>query len=505
MIYVGTKEQFYGLEQIIMDNYKFSSLNLIAKAATSLLPFLSSKPRKYLIFVGWGNNGAQGLALAQLIVKKNLGNNVKVVFCAPKLDFVARQTAANKHLTNLIIQQQKIDICYLDNSEYHEWLIECEEIIDCIFGLSFEGDMPENSQELITDINKSSKPILACDIPSGIVNDKENIPTVAIKATRTVTFFIYKTAFINYQIIPFLGKVYLTSLDFDQEKINEFCSEIIDNKIFVVNDVKIEPRPLVTNKGNYGKIMLFGSNNDYLNAGTIAANMAIQAGAGHLTWVIPQELRNYLVNTVLEMTYCDASDRSKILDLLEKVINVVIFGPGTGRTERTLNLLKLVLDNYEGRIVIDADGINVLTPELLRKLKNRAIITPHPQEFARLINKRLEIVLSERVALAKELANKYKIIVILKGYQTIITDGDLTYINSTGNPYMATPGMGDALTGLIASLCGQGYSNLMASYLGVYLHGFCGDLVAQTKKPVLATDVVNKIGNVIAQIINSSY
>ncbi|AGM26274.1 carbohydrate kinase [Spiroplasma syrphidicola EA-1] len=505
MIYIGTTEKFYRLEQIIMDNYKVSSLNLIAKTATSLLSFLSPQPRKYLIFVGWGNNGAQGLALAQMIVEKNVGNNVKVVFCAPKLDFLAHQTPVNKHWTNLIAQQDKIATCYLDNNEYQEWITECEEIIDCIFGLGFEGNMAKKLQELITDINKSNKPILACDIPSGIINDEQKTPSVAIKASRTVTFFIYKTAFINYQIIPFLGKITLTTLDFEQEKINEFCNQIIDNKIFIVDNVKITPRPLVTNKGNYGKLMLFGSNNDYLNAGTIAANMAIQAGAGHLTWVIPQELRTYLVNTVLEMTYCDANDRSKILDLLEKVINVVIFGPGTGRTERTLNLLKLVLDNYEGRIVIDADGINVLTPELLRKLKNRGIITPHPQEFARLINKPLEVVLSDRVALAQELASKYKIIVVLKGYQTIITDGEVTYINSTGNPYMATPGMGDALTGLIASLCGQGYNNLTASYLAVYLHGFCGDLVAQTKKPVLATDVVNKIGNVIAQLINSNY
>ncbi|WP_348735347.1 ADP-dependent NAD(P)H-hydrate dehydratase [Spiroplasma endosymbiont of Ammophila pubescens] len=164
---------------------------------------------------------------------------------------------------------------------------------------------------------------------------------------------------------------------------------------------------------------------------------------------------------------------------------------GKGKTERTYNTLNYILDNYKGSIVVDADGINVLDVPLLRKLRGRAILTPHALELSRLINKSVPEILSNRINIAKEFANKYKIIVVLKGYQSIITDGNRVYINGTGNPYMAVAGMGDTLTGLIVSLVGQGYELFEAAIVGTYLHGLAGDEISQYKKPVLPTDIID--------------
>ncbi|WFG97647.1 NAD(P)H-hydrate dehydratase [Spiroplasma citri] len=161
------------------------------------------------------------------------------------------------------------------------------------------------------------------------------------------------------------------------------------------------------------------------------------------------ELLEKTNNTAPEITFCDASDRARILDLLTNKINVVAYGMGKGKTERTYNTLNYILDNYKGSIVVDVDVINVLDAPLLRKLCGRVILTPHALELSRLINKSVPEILNSRINIAKEFANKYKIIVVLKGYQSIIiTDGNRVYINGAGNPYMTVAGMGDTLAGI---------------------------------------------------------
>ncbi|MFU0251670.1 NAD(P)H-hydrate dehydratase [Spiroplasma sp. Moj] len=374
-------------------------------------------------------------------------------------------------------------------------------IIDCIFGIGYHGKMPPAIAEIIKKVNESQKYVLACDIPSGIENNSATIPTIAIKANKTVTFFTYKSAFINYDIIPYLGKVVVWQLGFHQQEINRICSKLIDNNLFYTDSVQLHSRSLISHKGIYGNLLIFASSLEYLNARTLVANMALNAGIGLVIWALSPELLGKTNNTAPEITFCDASDRTRILDLLTNKVNVVAYGMGKGKIERTYNTLNYILDNYKGSIVV-ADGINVLDVPLLRKLRGRAILTPHALELSRLINKSVPEILSNQINIAKEFANKYKI-VVLKGYQSIITDGNRVYINGTGNPYMAVAGMGDTLTSLIASLVGQGYELFEAAIVGTYLHGLTGDEISQYKKPVLPTDIIDQIGFVLAELIGS--
>ncbi|WP_342255776.1 ADP-dependent NAD(P)H-hydrate dehydratase [Spiroplasma endosymbiont of Poecilobothrus nobilitatus] len=142
--------------------------------------------------------------------------------------------------------------------------------------------------------------------------------------------------------------------------------------------------------------------------------MALNIGIGLVIWTLSPELLGKTNNTAPEITFCDASDRARILDLLTNKVNVVAYGMEKGKTERAYNTLNYILDNYKGSIVVDADGINVLDVPLLRKLRGRAILTPYALEFSRLINKSVPEILSNRINIAKEFANKYKIIVVLK-------------------------------------------------------------------------------------------
>lgn len=475
----------------------------MAKAAEGLFNHVNLTVNNFLIFSNVGNNGGDGLALAKLISDYDATKKVHVYICTSKADFDAAKTPEVAHYYRQLKSLANVTISFLSD-DLDKLLLWAEFIVDCIFGIGYHDKMPAAIAEIIKKINQVQKYVLACDIPSGIDNDKAIIPTIAIKANKTATFFTYKTAFIIYDIIPYLGEVVVWQLGFHPKAVNDICSQLVNNNLFYNNSIKLQSRPLISHKGDYGNLIIFASSLEYVNAGTLVANMALNAGIGLVIWAVSPEILGKTNHTTPEVTFCDSSDRNRILDLLTNKVNIVAYGMGKGKTKRTYNTLNYILDNYKGPIVVDADGINVLDPPLLRKLRGRGVLTPHVLELSRLIDKSVEEILQDRVNIAKEFANKYKIIVVLKGYQSIITDGNIVYINGTGNPYMAVAGMGDTLIGLIASLIGQGYKLFEAAIIGTYLHGFAGDEISQYKKPVLPTDIIEQIGYVLAELIDSN-
>ncbi|AOX44059.1 carbohydrate kinase [Spiroplasma sp. NBRC 100390] len=502
MLYITNQKDNKNIDDFIFKQLEITPIKLMAKAAEGLFNHVNLTVNNFLIFSNGGNNGGDGLALAKLISDYDASKKVHVYICASKATFDATKTPEVAHYYEQLKTLSNVTISFLSD-DLDKILLWSEFIIDCIFGMGYHGKMAPEISEIIKKINQVQKYVLACDIPSGIDNDRGTIPTIAIKANKTVTFFTYKTAFINYDIIPYLGEVVVWQLGFHPQAVNDICSQLVNNNLFYSNSVQLHSRPLISHKGTYGNLMIFASSLEYLNAGTLVANMALNAGIGLVIWAVSPEILGKTNNTAPEITFCDSSDRGRILDLLTNKVNIIAYGMGRGKTERTYNTLNYILDNYKGPIVVDADGINVLDLPLLRKLRGRGVLTPHVLELSRLIDKSVEEILQDRVNIAKEFANKYKIIVVLKGYQSIITDGNIVYINGTGNPYMAVAGMGDTLTGLIASLIGQGYELFEAAIIGTYLHGFAGDEISQYKKPVLPTDIIEQIGYVLAELIDS--
>jgi NAD(P)H-hydrate epimerase len=190
----------------------------------------------------------------------------------------------------------------------------------------------------------------------------------------------------------------------------------------------------------------------------------------------------------------DLSDKNRLLDLLKKV-NSVAFGPGLGNNRRTLELLNFVLENSDVPMVIDADGINVLAeePALLEKLKNRCILTPHLGEFSRISGLSIEEISKDRIKAAKDFSKKYSVILLLKGYNTIITNECDVYVNTTGNSSMANGGMGDTLTGITASLISQKYTIFDSGKIGSFLHGYIGEKLSKKSFAVTAEDIIRNI------------
>ena len=260
-------------------------------------------------------------------------------------------------------------------------------------------------------------------------------------------------------------------------------------------------RALNSHKGDYGKIFLLCGSRGYTGAAALAAMGALRTGAGLVYLAVPESIYEIEAVKLLEPIVIPLPDDGGTLSVnaareISSCLqgkDAVLVGPGLGRSEGVDSAVKQVLESYNGPIVIDADGINVLCKhtDLLRERTAPTILTPHEGEFARLTGSTCQ----NRSADAIRLATDLGCIVLLKGYHTVITDGITTYINTTGNPGMAVGGCGDLLSGMIVSLLGQGIEPLKATACAAWLHGTAGDLCANTlgQYGMLPSDMVQMI------------
>lgn len=266
----------------------------------------------------------------------------------------------------------------------------------------------------------------------------------------------------------------------------------------------LKERKKDTYKGSYGKVGIVAGSKGMVGANYLASMAALRTGSGLVYSLVPSELFDTMSNKFIEVIVKEISDADKILDLIKGIDGLVI-GPGLGIDNKKTNMVKDLLLCYDNSIVLDADGINCINdnPDILKLRKGVTIITPHPGELAKLLNKSIKEIQDNRVFYSKYTSNKYNIITILKGHNTIVTDGDSVYINSTGNPGMATAGSGDLLTGIIISLICQGISPIHSGILGTYIHGLAGDLAIMDKGEygLIASDILEYIPEAIKRLL----
>ncbi len=258
-------------------------------------------------------------------------------------------------------------------------------------------------------------------------------------------------------------------------------------------------RNVNTHKGDYGKILLLCGSRGYTGAAALAAMGALRTGAGLVYLGVPESIYAIEAVKLLEPVVIPLPDDDgmfaqvsydKVSSLIPKM-DAILIGPGMGQSAGTLSLLENVLKNAKCPVVVDADGINILSQhkDILRERTAPTILTPHDGEFVRLFGR----ITDDRCQCAAELATELGCTVLLKGHRTVITDGISCYINQTGNPGMATGGSGDVLAGIIVGLIGQGIAPLEAAACGAWLHGRAGDLCAESigHYGMLPQDMVN--------------
>lgn len=254
-------------------------------------------------------------------------------------------------------------------------------------------------------------------------------------------------------------------------------------------------------KGNFGKILLLCGSRGYTGAAALAAMGSLRSGAGLVYLAVPEciyeieavKLTEAIVLPLPSRDGTYAVEAAQEVRSLLATMDAVLIGPGMGRSEGTLAVLEEVLDHFDGPIVVDADGLNLMATHkvLLRRRNGPTVLTPHEGEFKRLTPD----FQGDRLSSAVEFANEHGCILVLKGHETLITDAAVCYRNSTGNPGMAVGGSGDVLAGMIVSLLGQGIEPLQAAALGAWLHGAAGDLSAERlgQYAMLPTDLLEDL------------
>jgi hydroxyethylthiazole kinase-like uncharacterized protein yjeF len=344
-------------------------------------------------------------------------------------------------------------------------------VIDGLFGIGLAREITGDYAELVQYANRQSCPVLALDVPSGIQSDTGQALGCAVRATHTITFIALKPGLLTLDGPDHCGEIRVAGLDLDLSgaKPNAWVAE---RTLF---ESALKPRPRNFHKGNAGSLGVIGGARGMTGAALLSGRSALKLGAGRVYVGLLEHLAVDFGAPELMLRHVD--------DVLGQDLDAVVAGPGLGRTEHGATLVGAVLAS-DLPCVLDADALNLLADD--KDLRNACarrsadtLLTPHPAEAGRLLGTTTGRIQEDRIAAARALAERYNTHVVLKGNGSVLVarDGHL-FINTTGNPGMASAGMGDVLSGILGALLAQRLSGESALVLGVHLHGAAADALA---------------------------
>ena len=460
-----------------------------------------------VILCGPGNNGGDGFVIARHLSNEDYDVQCLLVGSADKLT----GDAATNHA---IVERLGIPVIQIQTEEEAEVAAdefdEAGVIVDALFGTGLTRAIEGPAALLIERVLAQSAPIVAVDIPSGISSDTGKPTGPAVFADLTCTLGLPKLGHYLYPGPDHCGEVVVIDISLPPDLLDRF-----EPRAWTVDAIDIAPSFLPrnedTHKGTYGHVMILGGSRGMTGAAALAADAAVLSGAGLVTIAVPAPslpTMEVLCTEALKAPLAADADGKLAADALAGALemaagkSVVAFGPGLGQSAALRELAAAFVAQATVPLVIDADGLNNLAGNLgvLADANVPLVLTPHPGEMALLLGTDTATVQNDRPGAARELAKRTGAVVALKGAATIIAvpTGEI-WINTTGNPGMASGGTGDVLTGLIAGLIAQGLETLEATVAGVFIHGAAGDSAAEETgvRGLTATAIVDAIPTVI--------
>ena len=480
-----------------IDAYSIEKLNIpgivLMENAASACTRELTEFESFVIVIGKGNNGGDGLAISRQLV--NLGKKVEV-YLVFEDEFTGDAKINREILRSMNIPTNSCS----DLDKLIKDIKTSDCTVDAIFGTGIKGDVTGLAKDVIEAINEHSKYTLCVDVPSGINSDTGEVSESCVKADKTVTFAAYKRGMLLYPAADFTGKVIVANI-----QIPEMAFDAMDIKVNTTDDDFVNKampkRKANSHKGDFGKILVIGGKVGMGGAVMLSSLASLKMGAGVVTACIPKEMADYigqLPYEVMTMPMDFSEDADKIADLVNNY-DVVLFGNGIGRDEYVFTLLEKILDKIEVPLVIDADGLFALSKFPEKIIGKKAVLTPHSMEMARLLGVDSETVEKNRFELSKEFSKKYNVTLVLKGNHSIITAPDgRQRVNMTGNSGMATAGSGDVLAGMTASLLAR-CEPFDALALAVHFHGMAGDFARDnlSEASVMAGDIITGLPHIL--------
>jgi ADP-dependent NAD(P)H-hydrate dehydratase / NAD(P)H-hydrate epimerase len=465
--------------------------------------------RKVAVLCGRGNNGGDGFVVARTMVQR--GVDVSVFLLGSVAD-VRGDARINLEILG------RLGVTVVEIADSQAWELhftevsDCTLIVDAIFGTGLNAPVSGLIESVIADVNASTIPVVAIDLPSGLSADSADTIGESIEAGLTVTLAAPKLPLVLPPAETRCGDIVIADIGIPMEILESVDGARVDLLTRGSMREAITPRTPDSHKGDYGRVLIVAGSRGKTGAAHLAAVGALRSGAGLVTVATPAGCQGvvasmgpeYMTEGIEEAAHGvspGAVDR-----ILEMARDVVALGPGLGQGSDTKAFIKALVDRATMPLVIDADGLNAFGDDADRLAGREGrdiIITPHPGEMARLVGMSTDEVQASRLEIARNFAVGHHVYVVLKGHRTLIATPDKkVFINPTGNPGMATGGTGDVLTGMIAAWLAQLLDAEAACKLAVYLHGMAGDLAEADEGEVAMTaaDVAAHLGDAFLEL-----
>jgi len=498
---IFSKEQIYQGDKLTAERQGISSDDLMERAGTQIFNWLHARMQgaqvPVHVFCGIGNNGGDGLVLARHLITHGYNAITYVVNCSDKRskDFLVnydRIKTVTKEWPNMLTCKEDFPAIHKDDI-----------IVDAVFGIGLNRSIDDWVKQLFIHFRQSQAFTLSIDVPSGLFVDKYTSDKDAVvHANHTLSFASPKLVFFLEETAYSTQQWEILDIGLDQEYL--FTTQTECELIGKYEVIPIyRPRKKYQHKGDFGHALIVGGSRGKMGAAILTTRAALTMGAGLVTSHIPNSGNYILQISVPEaMVTLDAEDHMvSNIDYNNRYAAVGI-GVGMGKDKKSKTALEAFLKECKSPLVIDADALNIISEnqELLTLVPKESILTPHTKELERLVGPWKNDF--DKLDKAKAFVNKHEIILILKGANTITFFKDKLFINSSGNPGMATAGSGDVLTGILVGLLSQGYDAVASSIFGVYLHGRAGDFGVQDLgyEGLLASDIITYIGEAIQDL-----
>ncbi len=503
---IVTPREMAGLDRFAMETLAIPGLLLMENAGRGIADAAArmiapSGNRLVHIFCGPGNNGGDGYVVARHLI--NWGYEVELFILAD------RDKIKGDGLVNLQILQ-KLDQKLHFGLPQPAGLKKPGLIIDALLGTGAKTPVTGAFAQAVELINRLDAPVLAIDIPTGVNGETGVVEGPAVKADVTCTMALLKSGLLWPPAREWCGEIQVVDISLPPQALqalpaNEWLVEAADAA------ARLPLRRRDAYKNQVGSAVVVAGSLGFCGAAALSAAACLRSGAGLCYLAFPASLNTVMATKLTEVVLWPMPDRDQgflneegLNTLLNRINhqNACAIGPGLGQEASTCQLVYGLLEQLTLPLVLDADGLNICSrnTEALKNCRADRILTPHPGELARLLNISTAEIALNRASIARHAARTFNAVVVLKGGPTCIAapDGRL-YINSTGNPGMATAGSGDVLTGLIVSLLAQGLNSLDAALTGVYVHGLAGDSARKQfgEAGLLAGDILNMLANAL--------
>lgn len=493
-------EQTRRLDQIAIDQSGTSGFQLMQRAGACAYSLLQAKwpnTDDIVILCGAGNNGGDGLVMATLAWQENI---------RPHVLMIGGEGAAGRLKGEALDAYQAavqagVEITAYDPDQHFDRLMQAGLIVDAMLGTGLSGDVRGDYESAIDQVNESLAPVLSIDIPSGICSDTGRILGIAVKADVTISFIGLKRGLMTHHGLEYRGELFFDDLGVDRNVYQQ-----VPSNVGLINDglvhAALPARPVNSHKGTTGHLLIIAGGEGMAGAGLMAAEAALHTGPGLVTLAThPANVSAANVRTpeVMAVGVRNAQDLQPLLARAD----VILIGPGLGQTAWAENLVQAMVHDINANLkpsVWDADGLNLLSshpdwqkPDPLR------ILTPHPGEAARLMGCSTAEIQEDRFAAVTNLQKAYGGVAMLKGAGSLVASSEQTWLCQSGNPGMATGGMGDVLAGIIAGLYTQGLTSELATAVGVQVHAQAADrqTLLTGQRGLRATALFNHLGRLL--------